>query len=58
MVLITWASTQENLSSGVCEQQKPRPACEFEQSDQRLCYSLIGKYGIISKLATSESLLF
>ena len=29
---------------GVCEQQKHRPACTSVQSDQRLCYSLIGKY--------------
>ena len=35
------ASTRENLSSGVCKQQ--RPACTCAQSDQRLCYSLIGK---------------
>ena len=41
-----WASTRENLSSGVCEQQRHRPACASAQSDQRLCYSLIGKYHI------------
>ena len=41
-----WASTRENLSSGVCEQQRRRPVCAFEQTDQRLCYSLIGKYHI------------
>ena len=29
---------------GVCEQQRCRPACASAQSDQRLCYSLIGKY--------------
>ena len=27
---------------GVCEQQRRRPACTSAQSDQRLCYSLIG----------------
>ena len=36
----------ETLSSGVCEQQRRRPACASAQSDQRLCYSLIGKYHI------------
>ena len=36
----------KNLSSGVCEQQRRRPACPSAQSDQRLCYSLIGKYHI------------
>ena len=33
-----WASTRENLSSGVCEQHRRRPACAFAQTDQRLCY--------------------
>ena len=42
----TLASTQENLSSGVCEQKRRRPACTSVQSDQRLHYSLIGKYHI------------
>ena len=37
-----WAWTQENLSSEVCEQQWRRPACTSAQSDQPLCYSLIG----------------
>ena len=32
------ALTQENLSSGVCEQQRRRPACTSVQSDQRFCY--------------------
>ena len=43
---IIWASTRENLSSGVCEQQSRRPACASAQSDQRLCYSPLGKYHI------------
>ena len=30
----------------VCEQQKRRPACASAQSDQCLCYALIGKYHI------------
>ena len=41
-----WASTQENLSSVGCEQQRCRPAGAFPQTDQRLCYSLTGKYHI------------
>ena len=39
-----WAATQENLSSGVCEQHRLRPACASAQTDQHLCYSLFGKY--------------
>ena len=30
-------------SSGVCEQHRRRLACTYMQSDQHLCYSLIGK---------------
>ena len=41
-----WALMQENLSSGVCEQHRRRPACASAQSDQHLCYSLFGKYHI------------
>ena len=41
-----WASTRVNLSSGVCEQQRRRPACAYAQSDQRLCRSYIGKYHV------------
>ena len=44
ILFIIWASPWENLSSGVCEQHRRRPACAFAQSDQRLCYSLLGKY--------------
>ena len=32
------------LSSGVCEQHRCRPACADTQSGQRLCYSLFRKY--------------
>ena len=46
-----WASTGENLSSGVCEQQRPRPACTFAQSDQRLCYLPIKSIIHVSRLA-------
>ena len=38
---------------GAGEQQRGRPACAFTQSDQLLCYSLIGKY-YKYRLATSE----
>ena len=41
-----WASTRENLPSEVCEQKRRRQACASAQSDQRLCYSLNGKYHI------------
>ena len=40
---ITRASKQENLSSGVCEQQRRRQACASAQSGQRRCYSPIAK---------------
>ena len=43
-----WASTQETLSSGVCEQHRRRPACASTQSDHRLCYSLFGKYHMLT----------
>ena len=39
-----WALTRENLSLGVCEQHRHRPACASAKSDQRLCYLLFGKY--------------
>ena len=32
-----WATMRENLSSGVCEWHRRRPACAYAQSDQRLC---------------------
>ena len=41
--VIIWASMRENLSLGVCEQHRRRPACASAQSDQRLCYLLFGK---------------
>ena len=41
-----WASTRENLSTVVCEQQRRRQACASAQTDQHLCYSLFGKYHI------------
>ena len=56
MCTVKWAATRETLSSGVCEQQRRRPACASAQSDQRLCYSLIGK--VIFKLASSEISIF
>ena len=42
--IIIWASTRENLSSGIWEQQRRRPARTSAQSDKHLCYSLIRKY--------------
>ena len=39
-----WTTTRENMSSGVCEQHRRRPACTSAQSDQCLCYKLSGKY--------------
>ena len=56
-LILLWASTQENHSSVVCEQQRGRPAFPSAQTDQRLCYSLFGKYHI-SKLATSKMSVF
>ena len=41
-----WASSRENLSSEVWEQQRRRPACASAQSDQRICYSLFKKHHI------------
>ena len=41
-----WASTRENLTSGLCAQKRRRPACASAQSDQRFYYSLIAKYHI------------
>ena len=34
------------MSSGFYKQQGPRPACASAHSDQRLCYSRIGKNSI------------
>ena len=41
-----WASSQENLSLVLCEQQRHRPACASVQTDKHLCHSRIGKYHI------------
>ena len=51
-----WASTQENLSLGVCKQQRRRPACTSMQSDQCLCCSIFGN--VYVKIATSEISIF
>ena len=42
MCVVTWKS----VFGGFIEQQRSRPACTSMQTDQRLCYSLIGKYYI------------
>ena len=47
-VSLIWATTRENLSLGVCEQQRCRPDCPSTQSDQRYCI----------KLATDEISIF
>ena len=44
--LLNSAPARENLSLVVYEQQRRRPAYTSAQSEQRLCYSLIGKYSI------------
>ena len=41
-----WASTRENLSSGVAKKHRRRPACSSAQSHQRLCFFAFGKYHI------------
>ena len=42
-----WASPRENLSVE-CEQKRRRPAYASAQSDQRLCYSISGKYNSLT----------
>ena len=37
---VIWAEPCENVSSGICKQQKPRSACTSLQSDQGLHYLL------------------
>ena len=43
---IFWPRCDITYLSGVCEQHRRRPACASAQTDQRLCYSLCGKYNI------------
>ena len=45
---------RKNLSSGVCEKPRRRPACASAQSDQRLCFSLFAFFSIIYKLASCD----
>ena len=45
-ILYEMALTLENLSWGVWEKQRHRPACASAQTDQGLCNSLLGKYHI------------
>ena len=45
---IIWALTRENLSSGVCEQHRRRPACASAQSYQCLCYSFFWKVSYVN----------
>ena len=59
---ILCASTRQNLYSGVCKQQRRRPACSSGQSGHQR--SLINAFvipflkSIISKLATSKISIF
>ena len=41
-------NARETLSSEGCEPHMRRPAWASTQSDQRLCYSLIGKYHMLT----------
>ena len=45
-----WASLRNNLSPRGWEQHRCRQACTSAQSDQRLCYSLCGKYHYVNFL--------
>ena len=56
--VIIWASTRENLSSGICEQHSHRPACAFAQSDQCLCYSRCVKYNVQACLMYKRNFFF
>ena len=49
-----WEMTQENLSLGVFEQHRCRPACPSSHSDQHLYYSLTS----LPRLATCEISVF
>ena len=40
---LKWATRRIDMSSGAYEQQRRRLACVSAQSDQSLCYLLIGK---------------
>ena len=45
ITMLTFGPRREKtLFSVDCEQQRCRPACTSAQTDQRLCYTLIGKY--------------
>ena len=49
-VIILMDHVERKPDLAACERQRHRPACKSAQSDQRLCYSLLGKYNC--KLAT------
>ena len=49
-VIILMDRVEKKPDVAACERQRRRPACTSAQSDQRLCYSLLGKYNC--KLAT------
>ena len=49
-----WAVTWDFQQCGMCDQQGPRPACAYAQSDQSLCWSL--EYSMNFKLLTEQHL--
>ena len=49
-VIILMDHVERKPDVAACERQRRRLACTSAQSDQRLCYSLLGKYNC--KLAT------
>ena len=49
---VIWASTQETLSSGVCEQHKHRPACAYSSLISAFVIRFLES--IKCKLATGE----
>ena len=53
---IKWAVRWDFQQSGMCDQQRLRPACAYAQTDQRLCLSLT--YSVNVKLLTDLYLEF
>ena len=49
-VIILMDCVERKPDVAACKRQRRRPACTSAQSDQHLCYSLLGKYDC--KLAT------
>ena len=53
-----WASTRENLSSGVCEQHRCRPACADHPRSLISAFVICFRESTIFDLATDEISLF